>query len=144
MVIQELMRASLAFALSVMIAGTADAQTFTCAPTSDANVVAFRAHVVRLVTATDTGATARRTMYNVPQTTAAKVAFVARVQTCTAAGQAYYTALGVTPPVGATPVAVLKVSNNRYVVVAQSHREGEFEVTVTFDSKWKALGEVAS
>ncbi len=132
-----------ALILSITVTGCAIAQSFQCANTSLDDVVAYRNAIVRVVTSTDSTANARRTMYNLPLTTASKVAFVTSTRTCATAAQAYYGELGVAAPTGPVQVIVLKVGSGRYVVTNQSHREGEFNVAVVFDSKWHALGQVS-
>lgn len=121
------------------------AQTYQCATANDD--VAFAAHrrVVQVVTAgTDTASVADRAMYNLPKTTASKVSYVTRANKCGEAARRFYTVVGNPPTASDTvKVLVLKVGNSRYVVYSLPYRAGEFSVAVTFDSKWRTLGNVS-
>lgn len=125
------------------VATTVSAQTYQCATSANDEADALQTYIVSVVTGTDTASTEDRAQYQLPVTTASKVAYLTRASDCRTAAQHFFTAIGRPAPTSGTIVVIgLKVSNNRYVVSIIGQRAGEFGVTLTFDSKWKLLANV--
>ena len=124
---------------------TAAAQTYQCATASDDLAFAVQRRVVQVVTGgTDTASVANRSMFHLPKTTTSKVTYVSNASTCSTAAHHYYATVGNPPAPGTTVrVLVLKVASGTYFVYSLGYLAGEFSVGVTFDSKWRALGNVS-
>lgn len=124
---------------------TVSAQSYQCATAADGRAHSLQTYIVSVVTGRDTASTEDRTQLQLPQTTATKVSYVSRANTCRTAAQSFFRAIGRTLPTSGTiVVVVIKVSHNRYVVQVPGQTAGEFGVTVVFDSKWHSLATVVS
>ena len=125
------------------VATTVSAQTYQCATSANDEAFALQSYIASVVIGTDTASIEDRAQYQLPVTTASKVAYLSRANDCRIAAQHFFTAIGRPAPTSGTVVVIaLKVSNNRYVVQVAGQRAGEFGVTLTFDSKWKLLANV--
>ncbi len=78
--------------------------------------------------------------YNMPRVAASDVQAVTDRRICRRAARAYHTAVrGPGVPQVSRRVVVIKVGSTRYLVLDPAEREGEFEVTVIFDSRFAPL-----
>ena len=78
--------------------------------------------------------------YDMPRVPAADVKVVTDRRICRRAARAYHTAVrGREVRQISRRVAVIKVGSTRYLVLDPAEHEGEFEVTIIFDSKFAPL-----
>lgn len=117
----------------------AGAQTYTCLPATDSTAIIHRDYIVQLVTATDSASVVHRIRYSLPTTTASKVTVITTANICSQAGDAYHNAVRPGPPPISRTLVVIKVGTNRYVVVDEDEKAGEFTPTVVFDRNWVKL-----
>jgi hypothetical protein len=117
----------------------AAAQTYSCEPATSPHTLALQDYVTRL-TGADPALVQKRGAYQLPAVTASQIQVIKTKSTCQQAAQAYNKAVrGDSAPQISRSVVVIKVGTNRYFVLDPTEREGEFEVTVIFDSEFKPL-----
>jgi hypothetical protein len=135
------------FAAVVALVGAAQlrAQTYTCESSTSPAATSTRDRIVRLVTATDSSAAARRAAYQLPVATASAVTFVTNKTTCETAGTAYTAARNTTATSSLSrSMIVVKVGTTSYVLFDAHERFGEFEFTVITDLNFAVLALIAS
>ena len=136
---------------SILTAGFATAgvgQSYTCDNTTE-DAIALRNYIVELVTApaTDTAVASNRQRYQLPAGSQDIVTFESNAKVCAAAGAAYHAPASSTkPPAERSRLIVVKVGDDRYVVLDPDHRSprSEFLTVVIFDSEWNDLAAFTS
>ena len=124
--------------LLALLADDAASQTYTCQPATANAATVLRNYVIRLTG--DPGYAQRRQLYQLPTATSSNVQVVTRSKTCKDAAQAYHAAVrGTSAPAISRQVVVIKVGSTRYVVLDPQEQEGEYEVTVIFNSSFQPL-----
>jgi hypothetical protein len=124
--------------LLAFLTGDAVAQTYTCQPATSNAATVLRNYVVRLTG--DPGYAQRRQLYQLPTATRSNVQVVTQSKTCKDAAQAYHAAVrGASAPPISRQVVVIKVGSTRYVVLDPKEQEGEYEITVIFNSSFQPL-----
>ena len=115
------------------------AQTYACVAPNSPNALALQDFAVRL-TGGDSTLNTTRQAYQLPTVAPSEVQIVKTESICRQAAQAYHKAVrGNSAPQVPRSVAVIKVGTTRYLVLDPAEREGEFEVTVIFDSAFAPL-----
>ena len=115
------------------------AYTYTCEPAASPSSLALHDYTVRL-TGGDSTLARTREAYRLPAVPASQVRIVEDKSTCQRAARAYHRAVrGAAATPIARSVAVIRVGTTRYLVLDPAEREGEFEVTVIFDSDFTSL-----
>ena len=118
---------------------TATAQTSSCAASNAPATVGLQDYVVRL-TGGDPTLAKKRQGYQLPAATASQVQLIKTKSICQQAAQAYNKAVrGPSAAQISRTVVVIKVGTSRYVVQDPAELEGEFQVTVIFDSNFAPL-----
>lgn len=110
-----------------------------CAASNAPATVGLQDYVVRL-TGGDPTLLKKRQGYQLPAATLSQVQVVKTKSVCQQAAQAYNKAVrGPSAPQISRTVVVIKVGSSRYVVQDPAELQGEFDVTVIFDSSFKPL-----
>lgn len=117
----------------------AEAQTYACAASNSEPALGLKDYALRL-TGGDPSLDKKRQSYQLPTVPSSQVQIVKTKSVCQQAAQAYNKAVrGISAPQVSRTVAVIKVSNTRYLVTDPAEREGEFGVTVIFDASFTPL-----
>jgi hypothetical protein len=116
-----------------------NAPTYACVAPTDENAIALQDYAVRL-TGGDPALAAKRQAYQLPAATPSQIQVVKTKSVCQRAAQAYNKAVrGASAPQVSRGVVVLTIGTTRYMVLDPAERQGEFEVTVIFDSAFTPL-----
>lgn len=122
--------------LATVHASKAAAQTYSRQPATANETVLLRDYVARLTS--DPALGAKRVQYQLPTNSTVQV--VMQSKTCKDAAQAYHVAVrGASAPPISRQVVVIKVGSTRYVVLDPREQEGEYEITVIFNSSFQPL-----
>lgn len=128
--------------LSLLVAlqvASLEGQSYTCRSGSDSAAIQRREYIVKLVTAMDSATVARRTLYNLPSTTANKVTVVGSGSICNRAGAAYHAVVKPGVPAISRTVTVVKIGTTRFVVDDPSELFGQYSSKLVFDNNWVKL-----
>jgi hypothetical protein len=118
---------------------TAVSQRYACEAATSPTAVALLDYVTRL-TGGDPVLELKRRAYLLPTATSSQIQVIQKKSTCERAGQAYHKAVrGTSAPQVSRSMVVIKVGSKRYVVLDPKERQGEWEITLIFDSAFTAL-----
>jgi hypothetical protein len=120
----------------ILAGSSVQAQSYSCVAAKAPAVLALQDYALRL----SGGDPEVAGKYNMPRVASSDVEVVTDGRTCRRAARAYHTAVrGPAVPQISRRVVVIKVGSTRYLVLDPAEHEGEFEVTVIFDSKFAPL-----
>jgi hypothetical protein len=112
---------------------------YACEAATSPNAVALLDYVTRL-TGGDPVLELKRRAYLLPTATSSQIQVIQIKSTCERAGQAYHkTVRGTSAPQVSRSMVVIRVGTKRYVVLDPKERQGEWEITLIFDSAFTAL-----
>ena len=119
---------------------TVSAQTFVCVPSTTPIAAPLKNAIDSVVVSTDTGA---RTRFHLPALPVNEVVVVTTVEVCRAAGRAFERGYPSDVRPGWTyRLVVLRVGDDRYVVMEPDYNPGGRSLAMVFDGHWKLLAEL--